>query len=303
MQDTQYAQPRKSVKWLKRIVTSLIFAAAAFIYLNHFKLVGGVYFLAFLCGLTSVEFLTLRHRKLPLVFKVFFAVLAFLTPILLYEMGKQYPIRGMGLIAFEGLLLVVWILHLFGIWKYAILKQLTASPFYSIWGISLPFSALVILTFFLNDQGVSFDAALVGSLIIIAFTKMNDIGALLIGSMTGKTALAPRISPAKTVEGVLGGFFFCLFWLILTHFLFLIDLYEDYLQFSTFHWLMLQVGYALLTNVAGTLGDLYESALKRLVGKKNSGGWLPGLGGIWDLTDSLIFTTPVAYLYIKYIVF
>ena len=119
---------------------------------------------------------------------------------------------------------------------------------------------------------------------IFVLIWINDSFAYLVGKTFGKTKLFPRVSPKKTVEGVIGGLVFTL---IGTYFL---AKYEPIL--SPGQWLIL----AVIMVLFGTLGDLVESKLKREAGVKDSGAILPGHGGLLDRLDSLIFAAPFAYL-------
>ena len=109
-----------------------------------------------------------------------------------------------------------------------------------------------------------------------------DIGAYFVGRKFGKTKLAPKISPGKTVEGLLGGLGFVL--IIFTPLLFL--------NFaSATAALMLLV--VVLTALVSVGGDLFESKLKRFAGMKDSSQILPGHGGVLDRIDSLLSGAPV----------
>lgn len=124
---------------------------------------------------------------------------------------------------------------------------------------------------------------------IVAVAKFTDVGALLTGIMCGRHKMAPRLSPKKTWEGLVGG----LVTAVLISALF-ISLFSDYLP----TWLSLTQGLwmAIPIAVAGVLADLLESALKRAAKVKDSGAQIPGIGGILDLTDSMMLALPVAYI-------
>jgi phosphatidate cytidylyltransferase len=133
-------------------------------------------------------------------------------------------------------------------------------------------------------------AALVST---IAIVKMSDTGAYFTGRLLGRHPLTPRLSPKKTIEGAVGGILASVLtsWLMLnlvTPALFVPDAVPQ----PTLRWASLGVVLALV----GMFGDLAESLLKRDLGKKDSSRWLPGLGGILDMIDSLLFAAPVAYL-------
>lgn len=141
------------------------------------------------------------------------------------------------------------------------------------------------LSFIIKMKYLPGGAGLVGFLIIV--TKTGDIGAYFIGKKFGKNALIPRISPRKTKEGALGGLAFSVVSAILCK-LFLVD-------FPYHHIILL----GFLLGIIGQVGDLAESLFKRDFDVKDSGERLPGLGGVLDVIDSLLFTAPIFYFYIK----
>jgi phosphatidate cytidylyltransferase len=114
----------------------------------------------------------------------------------------------------------------------------------------------------------------------------NDTGAYFSGKLLGKNKLFPRVSPNKTIEGSVGG-------LILA--LIIISIYVHYIAESSFPY-MWWLGFTLVISVAGILGDLIESQMKRNLGVKDSGSFLPGHGGFLDRFDAVIFALPFAYL-------
>lgn len=109
-----------------------------------------------------------------------------------------------------------------------------------------------------------------------------DSAAYFTGRQFGKHKCTPAISPNKTWEGVYGG-------LAAAMLAGLIGLYP------LMGWSLLGLGFGLLVGVAGIIGDLVESAIKRELGVKDFGSLLPGHGGILDRFDSLLFAAPVAY--------
>ncbi len=125
---------------------------------------------------------------------------------------------------------------------------------------------------------------------LIIITKSADIGALLVGSRYGKHLLKPEVSPSKTIEGCLGGIAFSVAAAILA----------QPLLSPAVHLSLVQIVFVgAFFGAMGQLGDLSESVIKRDCGVKDSGKFLPGMGGVLDTIDSLLFAAPAFYLYIS----
>jgi phosphatidate cytidylyltransferase len=126
------------------------------------------------------------------------------------------------------------------------------------------------------------------TLFLFLMVWSEDILAYFVGSLAGKTPLAPKVSPKKTLEGTIAGITgSSLTGLLLSWF------------FAPYYLnLLTGVLLGLIVGAAATLGDLSQSALKRSVGAKDSGHLLPGHGGILDRFDSLFFAAPFFYIYI-----
>lgn len=125
------------------------------------------------------------------------------------------------------------------------------------------------------------------ALLVFALLWINDSGAYIVGSLTGRHKLCPSISPNKTWEGFIGG---CLLTILGA---LLLDLYCDSFFGMALYplWVWMLIG--VLTCIFGTLGDLLESKIKRFYGAKDSGHWIPGHGGILDRIDSFLLAYPV----------
>jgi phosphatidate cytidylyltransferase len=126
-------------------------------------------------------------------------------------------------------------------------------------------------------------------LFLLLVTWAGDTAAYYVGTLYGRRALAPRISPNKTVEGLAGGLAGATLVAYAARWWFASE-------FSVVDTLVLGV---FLTFV-GLWGDLAESCMKRSVGVKDSGGLLPGHGGMLDRLDSLLFTAPAFYYYVTF---
>ena len=130
------------------------------------------------------------------------------------------------------------------------------------------------------------------ALYMIFIVKMMDIGAYFTGRAIGRHKVFPRISPGKTWEGCIGGVVFAttlgaaVWWVFHGDFGVLKLRFVDALALG------------VLLSIAGILGDLVESMLKRAAGVKDSGEWIRGMGGVLDVIDSLLLASPVLYVYV-----
>jgi phosphatidate cytidylyltransferase len=122
---------------------------------------------------------------------------------------------------------------------------------------------------------------------VVLVTWAGDTGAYYAGMSMGRTPLAPSISPNKTVEGLLGG---CLLAVMIA----LIARAWFIPSFTILDAVVL----GLVLTVVGLIGDLSESMFKRSAGVKDSGGLIPGHGGVLDRLDSLLLTAPTYYYYV-----
>ncbi len=125
---------------------------------------------------------------------------------------------------------------------------------------------------------------------ILLVTKSGDIGALLVGSRFGKHPLLPKVSPNKSVEGAAGSFLFSVVTAVACR-----SFLPELPHFSMIHVALMGAFFGGL----GQLGDLSESLIKRDCNVKDSGKLLPGMGGVLDIIDSLLFSAPAFYLYIS----
>lgn len=164
-------------------------------------------------------------------------------------------------------------------WAYTMLPQMY---------IALPFSMLNVLAF---PQAGAYSFVL--PLSVFVFLWMNDSGAYLCGSLLGRHKLFPRISPAKSWEGSIGGGILVVGVAVLIWYL--LEIYfPGESKMNALHW----AGLGVTVTVFGTWGDLVESLFKRTLGIKDSGNVLPGHGGMLDRFDSSLLAIPAAVVYL-----
>ena len=191
--------------------------------------------------------------------------------------------RGL-LIAYVAVMLLALITHLF---------RPQVQPIQS-WGNLCASQLMVALPFALMNGIMMHNQWLMLALFILLW--VNDSGAYIVGSLTAKRKggnhkMFPRVSPAKSWEGLIGGFVF--------------DLIAGYIFFRV-GWmgdmsLTDSLFFAFAGGVFGTLGDLMESLFKRTLGVKDSGKFMPGHGGVLDRFDSLLLAVPITYFFFVYL--
>jgi phosphatidate cytidylyltransferase len=130
-------------------------------------------------------------------------------------------------------------------------------------------------------------------LFYIMITKMTDVGAYFVGSAIGRVPLIPTLSPKKTVEGLVGGVLFAILVGYVFHAVYLGGVLSE--AGATPPSALQVLAFSAVIALLGQLGDLVESVLKRSAASKDSGDLVPGFGGIFDVTDSLVLTAPVAW--------
>ncbi|HTY86594.1 MAG TPA: phosphatidate cytidylyltransferase [Candidatus Acidoferrum sp.] len=163
--------------------------------------------------------------------------------------------------------------------------------------ISTTLFGLMYVPWLLNFiQKINFFPGVDGKFYVLYFilvTKFSDTGAYVVGSLIGRHKMIPRISPGKTWEGFGGAILFST-----ASSLVFVHLLGD--RMAGMHQLHAVVLGVLLSSTA-VIGDLIESLFKREAGVKDSGRLFPGIGGILDLLDSLLFNAPIMYLYLRHI--
>ena len=174
---------------------------------------------------------------------------------------------------FLGLPIALWLI-------YSLIKGFESTSILSLFWLAIPLASYYSVGWI--EESGSYQAQV--PLAVISLLWINDTFAYLTGSLIGKHKLAPRLSPGKTWEGLVGGYLFTLLggWIIYK----ILGVHN------------LGVWFTLATLVSGLslFGDLFESGLKRKRSVKNSGELLPGHGGILDRFDSLFFVAPGAFI-------
>lgn len=153
-------------------------------------------------------------------------------------------------------------------------------------------SHFVLLRELPNLVGVPYSQGASFVFLVVTVTWASDTGAYTVGSLFGSHLLLPRVSRHKTWEGALGGVLF--------------GAAAGYVASVTFAGYLLAwegVVMGVLASVVGLLGDLFESMLKRDAQVKDTSHLIPGHGGVLDRFDSLLFTAPLIYYFLKFVIF
>lgn len=282
-----------STMFLWSIVLAAIFSGNEFV--RQYVFLGLMLLLACL-GLT--EFYGLIERRLFVCFRLWgianglllmVATFFYLTVYLPSSGFKGQPGRAND---FESAVLVLFVLGLF--LREFVSKKNQGN---ALTAISMTLLGLMYVPWLLNFiQKINFFPGVDGRFYVLYFiivTKFSDVGAYCTGSLIGRHKMIPRISPGKTWEGFVGAVVIstgCSVSLAI--------LLGDRLTGLTVpHAVVL----GIILSLGAVVGDLIESLFKREAGVKDSGHFFPGIGGILDLLDSLLFNAPLMYLYLRHI--
>ena len=223
-----------------------------------------------------LEFFNMVEKKGIYIYKYFGTAVGVIIPLSIYF--KFELTKGWELLFIVVLLVTLFLLQFTRRENSGAVVGISTTLF-GILYISWFFSFVVKINFLQYGSGI------LASLILI--TKTGDIGAFLVGTKWGKHALIPRISPKKSIEGTLG----CLIFSTLTGM-------ASHIFLPFFSYLHL-AGLGCSLGIIGQFGDLSESLIKRDCQVKDAGNIFPGLGGILDIIDSLLFTAPALYFYMS----
>ncbi len=213
-----------------------------------------------------------------------------------YYFAKMGPARSYD---FEIAVLVFFLLTVFARQMFARLRddEPLQTMAYTLFGLLYVLWLFNFMTKIVYLTPRSSSGAVTGQfycLYLIAVTKFSDMGAYLVGSAVGRHLMIPHISAKKTWEGFFGALAFALLASLM-----LFKLMPGHL--AALNWTHATV-LGLLLGFAAVVGDLAESIIKRSTGVKDSGNLLPGIGGALDLVDSLLFTAPLLFFYLRLVI-
>lgn len=270
----------------KRIVSTVLLWSIIGGVLWFFRTPGALALITVISVLTLREFYQLMHASGYDPFDKFgmvFGGLITLAPWLREQFG--WPVDTLLPVA-----TVVFAVRLLGERTPETRVESLASTLFGLVYVSLMMHYLVAIITPVAGDTVTPDGRLLLCLWLVATAKFCDVGALLSGLAFGRHKMSPQISPKKTWEGAAGG--------VLTSMgvgALVAWLARDY--FPPHLTPLVAALIAAPIAVLGIVADLVESVLKRRANLKDSGQTIPGIGGMFDLSDSLLLTAPVAYFF------
>ena len=238
-----------------RIISAIVMAIICFVPLFY----GGIYInllVGFMILAGCYEFCSIRHKRFNI-----FIYLTMVTFVVLINLAQTHTVG----------LILLYIIILFTL--AIVSEEITLDDVCSVFmmGIIIAFASLSVVTIY------SFHNGYLVMLYILIAAFGCDIAALFTGMVFGKHKLNPRVSPKKTVEGAIGGWFFgCLLSYLFAYFFI-----KEHLVFFIISSIALPI--------VAQIGDLSFSLIKRNYGVKDYGSLIPGHGGILDRIDSLLF--------------
>ena len=295
-QSTPARETRRSAFILRFVSTIALWSIALLIAFSGFELL--FWLLISACGLLALwEFYRMLDRDGLPNFKFIGMICGAIMLV-----GSFYYFSKIGPAAsydFEIAVLLFFLLTVFARQMFARLRhdEPLQTMAYTLFGLLYVIWLFNFVTKILYLTPRSASGAVTGQfycLYLIAVTKFSDMGAYLTGSLIGRHQMTPQISAKKTWEGFFGALAFALLCSLA-----LFKLMPGHLSMLTWtHATIL----GLMLGFAAVVGDLAESIVKRSTGVKDSGNLLPGIGGALDLIDSLLFTAPLLFFYMRLVI-
>ncbi len=253
-------------------------------------------------SVSSYEYITMMQRKVKNLSPLIMILINLALVTFIYILSKQTARQESAIIGFFPFILGSLAAMAFFSWEvFANHLRLEKHPYF------IYMEGMLYLGFFLGH--VLFLRSLPDGIFYIIFLLtaiwLGDSAGYFFGELMGKKPLGIPASPNKTVEGSIAHIIFSVIGAVLINFLFCngpvfkLGFIQFEFQASVFPWHS-AVFLGILMSISGQTGDLFESAIKRAVGVKDSGTILPGHGGMLDRIDSIVFAAPL-FCYTIYI--
>lgn len=274
----------------KRILSTVLLWALVAGSLIYFRTAGGVALITLIAVLTLREFYQLMQGaglapfdKLGMVFGAVITLAPWLEAH--FQLADSQVLASSHLFA---LAVIVFSVRILGERNPQTRVEALAATLFGLIYVALMLQYLVRIVTPLSGDGIGATGRLLLFVWLVAVAKFCDVGALLTGLAFGKHKMAPQISPKKSWEGVVGGVLVSmgvgagLAWLC-----------RDYFPSHMSPWVAALIAAPIA--ITAIVSDLIESVIKRRATIKDSGGIIPGIGGVFDVSDSLILTAPLGY--------
>ena len=279
------AAPRRHEGIMKRIVASLIFIPCLIVIARR----GGYYYLALINIMILIglwEFYKMMEAKGLKPYKAMGIISGLALSWYVFFQQGIYANLFLSVI-FIGIMVLELARKEKGLAVYHI-----SVTVFGVFYIGWLGSHLILLRELPHMKGLDYSLGFSFVIVTFALTWCYDTGAYFVGSWLGRRKLFPSISPGKTLEGAIGGVLCSIAGIFVVR-----AVIAPYLT------ILQSVGLAIGASVFGQLGDLCESMIKRDVKIKDSSRTIPGHGGVLDRFDSLLFTAPLIYYVLKYVIF
>lgn len=274
---------------MKNLITRVLIAAIFIPFILYISYLGGIPFMSFinllilLALLEFSSFLKIKNFSIPLILLILFGLL---IGISVYFYGDKF--------IFIITLLGILVSGLFQLIKYRFDKAIEnlSSFLFGLIYVALFFSFLILIREFPLKSGLDYRVGGLWIIFLFLCTWFSDILSYFIGTPFGKHKILPQVSPNKSWEGSFGGIAGALFSAFVSKSIF-------FKEIPLNHLLLL----AILISIFGQIGDFVESSFKRQVSLKDSSNIVPGHGGILDRFDSLLFSAPLVYFYLRFVLY
>jgi phosphatidate cytidylyltransferase len=270
---------------LTRIIIAIIFIP----FILYISYSGGLAFMSFVILLIFfglIEFSSILRLKNISILRTLFILSGILIGISVY----YFDVRFIPIILLVGIFISGLYQLVKNKFNFAI-ENLSSFLFGLIY-VSVFFSFLILIREFPKVLGLEYQLGGLWVIFIFFCLWLSDTLAYFIGTPFGKHKILPEVSPKKSWEGSMGGMAGAILAAIFSKIIFLKEIPFNQLLFLS-----------ILISIFGQLGDFVESSFKRSANLKDSSRIIPGHGGILDRFDSLLFTAPLVYFYLKFILY
>lgn len=284
-QDAVAPAPRRPDSVAKRVLASIIFIPCLIVIARR----GGFYYLALIDIMILIglwEFYTMMEAKGLRPYKTMGILSGLALSWYVFFQQGIYANLLMSVI-FMGIMVLELTRKDKGLAVYH-----TSVTVFGVFYVAWLGSHLILLRELPHLMGLDYSLGFSFVVVAFALTWCYDTGAYFIGRWLGKHQILPSVSPGKTFEGAVGGVLCSIIGILIAR-----------ATIAPYLTVPLGVGLALASSIVAQLGDLCESMMKRDVKIKDSSKTIPGHGGVLDRFDSVLFTAPLIYYFLKYVIF